>query len=251
MVLFFAVIFASLFTMWTPANILSDQPAFWENLTGANADVPVIPTVNPVNQPSRTIGIIVGHWGYDKYGVDDPGAVCTDANGKVTLKEVDVNMRIATFLQQELIQDGFEVDLLEELDPRLKGYHALAVVSVHSDSCGWYGDWATGYQLQAAPNTTHPELTERLASCMRNRYYEGTGLLFLNTTSEHMQQYHAFEKFDPRTPSIIIETGFLLLDQKILVEEPDRIAAAIAAGIRCYAFNETIRTDIESGNEDN
>src|SRR5690349_3528194 len=54
------------------------------------------------------IGIVAGHSG------NDSGAVCVDGNGNVTLTEADVNLRIAAMVQEQLIQEGYRVDLLRE-----------------------------------------------------------------------------------------------------------------------------------------
>jgi hypothetical protein len=66
-----------------------------------------------VSQPQLRIGIVAGHSG------NDSGAVCYDGNNNVTLTEVDVNLKIAAIVQQQLTQKGFQVDLLREFDTRL------------------------------------------------------------------------------------------------------------------------------------
>ena len=55
-----------------------------------------------------------------------------------------------------------------------------------------------------------------------------------------MREYHAFSEIDPSTIAAIIETGFLKLDQKILVEQTDRVANGVVQGIQCFALNENI-----------
>ncbi len=237
LVLFFAVVAASLFTMWTPENILNNKSFLIEK--DATLPEPVEGINNSLvtdNQPNQKIGIIVGHHGFAPYGIPDPGAVC-ESDG---LKEVDINLRIATLLKQELIQDGFTVELLDETDERLEGYEALAVISIHSDTCAYINDNATGFKVKAAPLTTHPELAERLASCIINRYAAVTGLQYHNLVTKDMAEYHAFEKFAGVTPSVIVEAGYMLLDREILTERPGTIAKGLADGIRCFAYNEPI-----------
>lgn len=246
LVLFFAVVTASLFTMWTPENILNNQNFLIESDTTLPEPIEGpdnLLTTN--NQPNQKIGIIVGHHGFAPYGIPDPGAVC-ESDG---LKEVDLNLRIATLLKQELIQDGFTVDLLDETDERLAGYEALAVVSIHNDTCAYINDNATGFKVKAAPLTTHPELAERLASCIINRYGTVTGLQYHNLVTEDMSEYHAFEKFAGVTPSVIVETGYMLLDREILTEQPGTIAKGLADGVRCFAFNEPINQNSTSEGE--
>ena len=186
--------------------------------------------------PLQKIGIIVGHHGYAPVGIPDPGAVCPDG-----LTEVSLNLRIATLLRQDLLQDGFVVELLDEVDPRLEGYEALAVISIHNDTCEYIDNSATGFKVKAAyKQTNQPELSDRLSSCIVNRYKTVTGMRYDPRVTDDMTSYHAFEKFGGNTPSVIVEAGYMLLDRKILTEQPDLVAHGLAQGIRCYAYNETI-----------
>ena len=240
LILVFGFVSATLFTMWTPTNILvaQDQPLIQE-IAEAN---PIEETVEYQIEPEKKIGIIVGHRGYAPEGIPDPGAVC-ESDG---LREVDLNLRIATLLYQELVQDGFTVELLNEDDPKLQGYQALAVISIHNDTCEYLGDEYTGFKVKAAyKQTNQPELSERLAACLINRYANTTGLRYWPGSTEDMTEYHAFEKFADNTPSAIIETGFMLLDKDILTQNPALIAQGLAEGIRCYAYNETINLSAE------
>src|SRR5271169_3339342 len=113
-----AILLATLFTSLSPTSFstisLSDKLALL--LTPQAESNPV----NPV-EPALRIGIVSGHRG------NDSGAVCTDANGNVTLTEADVNFKIASLVQQKLTKRGFQVDLLNEFDTRLNGYRAVAV----------------------------------------------------------------------------------------------------------------------------
>ena len=76
-----------------------------------------------ISSPPR-IGVIPGHWG------SDPGALCPDG-----LAEADVNMEVARRLIELLEDEGYKVDMLEEYSPRLHGYRADLLLSIHSDSC--------------------------------------------------------------------------------------------------------------------
>lgn len=240
LILVFGFVSATLFTMWTPTNILVAQEKP-QQLPIATAN-PIQETVAYQIEPEKKIGIIVGHRGYAPEGLPDPGAVC-ESDG---LREVDLNLQIATLLRQELMEENFTVELLNEDDPKLQGYEAMAVISIHCDTCEYLGDEYSGFQVKAAyKQTNQPELSERLAACIINRYQTVTGLRYLPTVSEDMSEYHAFEKFADNTPSIILEAGFMLLDREILSENPMKIAQGIAEGIRCYAYNETINLTSE------
>ena len=103
-----ALLMATLFTAWTPAGLFSGNLS--EKLTLILTSQPEgNPTVSAA-YPQLHIGIVSGHWGYDS------GAVCLDGNGEVTLTEAELNLKIATLVQQKLTQSGFKVDLLQEID---------------------------------------------------------------------------------------------------------------------------------------
>lgn len=240
LMLIFGFVSATLFTMWTPTNILiaQDEPIIQEIAT-AN---PLQETVAYQIEPEKKIGIIVGHRGYAPEGLPDPGAVC-ESDG---LREVDLNLQIATLLRQELLEENFTVELLNEDDPKLVGYQAMAVISIHNDTCEYLGDEFSGFQIRPAyKQTNQPELSERLAACIINRYENITGLRYLPTVSDDMSDYHAFEKFADDTPSAIMEAGYMLLDKEILTQKPALIAHGIAEGIRCYVNNEPINQQPE------
>ncbi|HET60092.1 MAG TPA: N-acetylmuramoyl-L-alanine amidase [Chloroflexi bacterium] len=230
----FAFVSATLFTMWTPANILVNQ----NQLVGLpfTDNTMLVVDSDQAASPYQKIGIIVGHHGYAPEGIPDPGAVCPDG-----LTEVSLNLRIATLLRQDLLQDGFIVELLDEVDPLLEGYEALAVISIHNDTCEFIDNSATGFKVKATyKETNQPELSERLAACVVNRYNTVTGLRYDPRVTDDMTRYHAFEKFAGNTPSVIVETGYMLLDRQLLTEQPDLVAHGLAQGIRCFAYNETI-----------
>ena len=187
------------------------------------------------SQPQLRVGIVAGHSG------NDSGAVCSDGNGNVTLTEADVNLQIAALVQQQLIEIGYEVDLLREFDTRLNGYRALAIVSIHNDSCEYVNDQATGFKVSAALNTYDVNRANRLTACLVDRYQSATSLNFhAGSITPDMREYHAFREIDPSTVAAIIETGFLNLDREILTQQTDRVAAGVVSGILCFANNENV-----------
>ncbi len=185
--------------------------------------------------PQLRIGIVAGH------SDSDAGAVCYDGNGEVTLTEADVNLEIAAIVQQQLTQKGFQVDLLKEFDTRLNGYRALAIVSIHNDSCEYINDQATGFKVAAALNTNDINRANRLTACLVDRYQRATNMTFhAGSITADMREYHAFREIDPSTVAAIIETGFLNLDREILTKHTDRVADGIVQGILCFSNNENI-----------
>lgn len=168
----------------------------------------------------RRVGIIAGHRGYDS------GAVCP--NGVV---EQETVQRIAELAAERLRRAGARVDLLDEYDPRLNGYRAAAVVSVHADSC----IERSGFKAARWADTPRPAQDDRLLGCLIQAYGEATGLPFdHNSVTEDMTGYHAFRRVDAATPTVIVEVGFLGGDQPLLTQEPERPAQGLANGILCF-----------------
>lgn len=227
-----AVLLATLFTALPSRGLVSGD--FYNRLSIILTPRPV-DGVPLVSQPQFRVGIVAGHAG------NDAGAVCEDANGNATLTEAEVNLEIAAIVQQRLMERGFQVDLLREFDSRLNGYRALAIVSIHNDSCEYINDEATGFKVAAALNTTDPNRANRLTACLVDRYYRATSLTFHSgSITGDMREYHAFREIDPSTVAAIIETGFLNLDRELLTKQPERVAAGIVDGILCFANNENI-----------
>jgi len=228
-----AILLATLFTALPSRGLVSGD--FYDRLrlilTPHAADV-IAPLAS---QPQLRIGIVAGHSG------NDSGAVCYDGNGNVTLTEADVNLKIAALVQQQLTQKGYQVDLLREFDSRLNGYRALAIVSIHNDSCEYINDQATGFKVAAALNTSDLNRANRLTACLVNRYEHVTGMTFhAGSITGDMREYHAFREIDPDTVAAIIETGFLNLDREILTKHTDLVAEGVVEGILCFANNENI-----------
>lgn len=228
-----ALLLATLFNLWTPSDSL-----FTSSLTDKLA---LFLTTQPDNayvltpQPKLRIGIVAGHAG------NDSGAVCYDDEENPTLTEAEVNMDIAVRVRKVLSDEGYQVDLLNEFDTRLNGYRAVALVSIHNDSCEYINDQATGFKVAAALNTHDFNLATRLTECLRDRYQEATNLTFhAGSITSDMREYHAFSEIDPNTTAAIIETGFLYLDQDLLVEEPEKVAEGVVRGILCFIRNENV-----------
>lgn len=232
-VLGIGILLATLFTALPSRGLVAGN--FYERLSiiltpqSVQAELPVS------QQPQLKIGIVAGHSG------NDSGAVCLDGNGNVTLTEADVNLKIAAIVQEQLTQKGFSVDLLREYDTRLNGYRALAIVSIHNDSCEYVNDQATGFKVAAALNTYDINRANRLTACLVDRYQHITEMNFhAGSITADMREYHSFREIDSSTVAAIIETGFLNLDREILTKQTDRVAAGVVDGILCFANNENI-----------
>ena len=229
-----AFFMATLFIAWTPKGLFSGD--FSEKIAVMlTAQPEANPTQSGGEYPKLRVGIVAGHW------ASDSGAVCYDGNGDVTLTEAELNLKIATIVQQKLIQNDFQVDLLKEFDPRLEGYNAVALVSIHNDSCVYIDDNATGFKISAAMDTRDLNRAARLTGCLRDRYGNVTGLPFHSgSITSDMREYHAFSEISNTTVAVIIETGFMNRDRDILTQETELIAEGIVQGIECFVNNESV-----------
>ncbi len=195
---------------------------------GGGLSAPIYKTVpeKPVLQrlaqspgPLR-IGIIVGHRN------SDSGAVCEDG-----LTELQVNSDIAQQVQAQLLAKGIYAELLDEFDPRLINYYATALISIHADSCVYYNELATGFKIAGSSFTD----SSALSICVEEAYQRTTGMFYhANTVTPHMTDYHAFRKIARGVPAIIIETGFMNLDRRMLTTDSYIPAAGITDGVLCF-----------------
>jgi len=225
-----AIVLATLFTAWTDPGLLPGN--IGKNFTIkqiAQVTQPAIILGTPTPRTKPLIGIVAGHSGHDS------GAVCSDG-----LTEVSINQQIAAYVQKLLVDKNIDVDVLHEFDDRLKGYQALALISIHADSCDYINDQATGFKVAAALSNPHPERAARLTACMRSRYSKATGLPLHNSVTADMTSYHAFDEINNETTAMIIEVGFMNLDRQLLTQKPEVIAQGIADGILCFINNESV-----------
>ena len=216
-----AAIIATLFTAWTDPGLLPNSlvEVFKPGLTKETTPQPE--EIKPTSIPRLPVGIVAGHSG------NDPGAVCPPELENT--REVDVNLDVANRVRELLAQNGYVVNLLTEYDTRLQGFQAMALVSIHADSCEYVNEKATGFKVAAALSTIYPENTTRLTNCLRTRYAAKTNMDFhAGSVTPDMTSYHAFSEIDNNTPAAIIEIGFLNLDHEILTKQQDNIAQGVA-----------------------
>lgn len=186
-------------------------------------------TPTPTQPPRPRIGIVAGHWRYDS------GAICDDG-----VREVDINLAIARQVVTILRQKGYETDLLEEFDPRTKGYVGDAFVSLHADSC-IAEPIATGFKVARSATSAIPETEDRLIECLYEEYEKATGLpRHESSITSNMVHYHGLNEIAPRTPGAIIEMGFISNDRGILLQGKDKAAQGIVNGILCFLGEETV-----------
>ena len=56
------------------------------------------------------------------------------------------------------------VDVLDEFDPRLNGYRALLLLSIHADSCDYINDEATGFKVAHVFDSKVPDQEDKLVA---------------------------------------------------------------------------------------
>lgn len=168
----------------------------------------------------RHIGVISGHRDYDS------GATCDDGR-----TEVATIAPIAERVEQRLQRAGATVEVLGEYDPRLNGYAADALISIHADSC----IERSGFKVARWADSAMPAVEDRLVTCLSDGYAAATGLLFdFNTITDNMTQYHAFRRAATQTAGAIIEVGYLGGDWTLIGEQPAKVADGIVDGLVCF-----------------
>lgn len=183
------------------------------------ASRPVTQRLSQSPGPVR-VGIIVGHEGFDS------GAVCADG-----LTEVEINRQIGQQVAAHLEAAGIPTELLSEYDPRLTGYTASGLISIHADSCNYVNDMATGFKISGSPYTD----SSQLSICIEQAYSQATQLPYHpHSITPDMADYHAFRKVAPGTQAIIIEVGFMNLDRAILTANSEKPVAGLVNGVLCF-----------------
>ena len=225
-----AILTATIFTWWQGPEFLSAEVRDDLSIALATATqqgVVVQATAIPVT-PNwlRRVGVVSGHRGPE----NDPGAVCADG-----LTEAEVNLEIAQRVVSNLQARGYTVDLLDEFDPRLAGYAADALISIHANSCQEYGDFTSGgYLISTADARTGSGNDQLLVECVASYYGDVTQLTRRTGLTRDMTDYHIFREISPSTPGAIIEVGFLSYDRELLTQRPDMLANGITTGVMCF-----------------
>lgn len=223
-----ALLTATIFTWFTPPAFLS--VAVRNDLSAASAPATAVPqpTQPALANWERRIGIVSGHRGPE----NDPGAVCPDG-----LTEAEINFNVAQAVVSTLQARGYSVDLLDEFDPRLEGYQASALVSIHANTCRQWpgGEVVSGFLIAGpAARISARGSDDLLVGCIARSYANATGLALREGTTIDMTDYHNFREIHAMTPGAILELGFLLADRELLTERPDDMTRGVVEGILCF-----------------
>lgn len=186
--------------------------------------------------PQLRVGIQAGHWKESELPAELAslrGATGASGSG---WREVDVNLNVAQRVAAMLRDSGVIVDILPATVP--SSYKADAFVAIHGDANS--NPSASGYKLARATWSKIPQKDDSLIQAISGQYAVSTGLkLHAGSITDDMRQYYAFNwpklvhAVSSTTPSAIIEVGFLTTstDRRLLLEQPDRAASGIAAGL--------------------
>jgi len=197
--------------------------------------------INPPNLNQETslsisdfrVGIIPGHKG------SDAGGVCADG-----LTENEVNQNIANLVKDNIVYEGYSAQIFSDFDQALINYHALAILVIHTDSCQYINDFATGFKLAPAlsqkDDQSRQGKNEKLISCIKDNYEFVTGLQYHTSKTLDMTIYHSFDEVSASTPVVIIDAGFLNLDRYLLTEKTNLVAKGITEGMKCYFRSEGV-----------
>lgn len=176
--------------------------------------------------PARRVGLQVGHWRNWEAGYPLSANSGASGGGKT---EAEVNLAIAQETAKLLRQMGYAVDILPTVIP--KGYTADAVVAIHADGSsnpsrrGFFTDRPATSQAAAAEAV--------LARLIDEEYAAATGLTYVYRGTVNSRYYYGYSRVAPKTPMVLIETGFLSspADREVIVGRPDLCARGIANGI--------------------
>ena len=195
----------------------------------------------------RRVGIQIGHWKTDEVPKEYGTRILTQTGTSwAGYTEVDVTTEIADRLPTLLTAQGITVDILPTTVP--KGYLADAFVSLHTDGDG-VGE-LSGFKL--ARGSRRGPYEDKLLADVKTTYASETSLGYdAEHISRAMSGYFAFNwsryqhATSPFTPAVILEMGFLSNDndRSLLVNQPDRVAIAVANGILKF-LDETPRAKI-------
>jgi N-acetylmuramoyl-L-alanine amidase len=185
----------------------------------------------------KRVGLQVGHWGSEL--LPDELARLRDAGGGASgggYTEVQVNYAIAQLTAALLQARGLAVDVLPATVPQ--DYLADAFVAIHAD--GDARGRLRGFKIARSALSHIPEVDDALVEALYVEYARYTGLPRDDDhVTPRMRYYYAFNNrryyhaIATGTPAAIVETGFITSaeDRALLVNQPERAAAGLAAGI--------------------
>jgi hypothetical protein len=185
-------------------------------------------------QTAWRVGLQVGHWRSQELP-DELARLRTSTGAYAAgVREVDVNLRVATLAAEYLRGAGVTVDLLPATVP--PSYRADAFVAIHAD--GSPSTRASGWK--AAAHWLEWEASTALIDALRAEYGPASGLRWDgDRVTSNMRGYYAFSsrRFEHTvaadTPAVILEMGYLTNpgDRRLMIDGADRLARGVANSV--------------------
>jgi hypothetical protein len=217
-----------------PARRLDAERLFW---TAGAPVVPPLPSSGRGTIYPWRVGIQAGHWQIDQLP-DEQRRLRPDTGAAWrNLTEAAVNLEIAKRVVKQLQDAGVSAELLPATVP--PGYDADAFVAIHADDGG--GADPSGWKISTPWRASGA--SRLLRDSISRTYAQDSGLpedrygISFNMRGYYGFSWYRFEHaVAPTTPSVIIETGFLTsaADRAVIVDDPERAARGISAGIISY-----------------
>jgi hypothetical protein len=131
--------------------------------------------------------------------------------------------------------------MFPEYDLKLLNYEGAAFVAIYSGSCVDDPLPASGFKIGGSYSAKNPDQIDQLATCISKEYQTATGLPFTyEVINAESASYHIFRDVSGNTPAVRLEMGSLKTDRKILVDQADKTADGIVAGIICYLKGQAV-----------
>ncbi|MGI8588347.1 MAG: N-acetylmuramoyl-L-alanine amidase [Chloroflexia bacterium] len=214
-----------------------------------SAPTPTAPTPQALVPPTRAtppprVGIQVGHWHIA--ALPPSLARLSDQTGTAAAgrTELELNLDVAQRTAALLARAGVIVDLLPATIPN--AYRADAFVAIHADAN--FTHLTRGYKIAPPYRTAVAWIDAVLAEQLDVAYGTATGLPRDVEITDNMRGYYAVNgwmgdesRISTGTPGVVIETGFMTsaADRAVLFDQPDRVAAGVAAGIIGFLHHRT------------
>jgi hypothetical protein len=198
-------------------------------------DVAGVSFASNMSGKQKQVALQVGHWKVEEAPWELRGLDPHRQSSGGGYMEWEVGLRIAEKTKKLLEKQGIAVTILSAILPST--YKADVFVSIHADQ-NPNAPWMSGFKI-ASSVFDQSGKARRLSQLMAQEYRIATGLDQERYIPSSMPYYYAFnhEKFiyavHPKTPAVIIETGYLPnpRDRAVIVTNPHMPAAGIAQGI--------------------